>query len=133
MIQPDELWQSRRAWGAAGLLLLAGFLVLSRIALPEDRFSTICFFRLSTGVPCPGCGLTRSFSALAKFDPIGALRYHPLGPLLAIESVGLWIYWGGIALARRRPPKPKLVNGFLIAHAVLLIAVWLIRLAWWTG
>lgn len=35
-----------------------------------------------TGIPCPGCGLTRSFLALTKGDLISAFSYHLFGPIL---------------------------------------------------
>ncbi len=39
--------------------------------------STLFFDR-----PCPGCGLTTSFSAIVHLDPLSAFRAHPFGPLL---------------------------------------------------
>ncbi len=34
-----------------------------------------------TGIPCPGCGMTRSFVAIARGDLPTALEYHLFGPL----------------------------------------------------
>lgn len=31
-----------------------------------------------TGIPCPGCGMTRAFEALLHLDIAGAFYYHPL-------------------------------------------------------
>ena len=36
-------------------------------------------FRLTTGLPDPGCGMTRSMVALAHGDLTGSLYFHPLG------------------------------------------------------
>jgi len=33
-------------------------------------------------MPCPGCGLSRSFVALSHGNLWAALRFHPLGPFL---------------------------------------------------
>src|ERR1700753_3212695 len=43
----------------------------------------MCPFRLLTGIPCPGCGLTRSFCCFAHGDIRGAFSNHLLGPFLA--------------------------------------------------
>ena len=40
--------------------------------------NTRCFYRNTIGIPCPGCGLSRAFTALLKGDILGALNYHPL-------------------------------------------------------
>lgn len=40
-------------------------------------------FRLATGLPDPGCGMTRSLVALAHGDLLGSLYFHPLGIAVA--------------------------------------------------
>jgi len=53
---------------------------------------TICPFRLATGLPCPGCGLTRSWVALAHgrvSDSFGANLFGPLAFGLAVAIVTL--------------------------------------------
>jgi hypothetical protein len=40
-------------------------------------------FRRSTGLPDPGCGMTRSMVALAHGDLAGSLFFHPLGVAVA--------------------------------------------------
>jgi hypothetical protein len=42
----------------------------------------LCPFRLLTGLPCPGCGLTRSFCAMAHGHLDAAASFHLFGPLL---------------------------------------------------
>ena len=41
-------------------------------------FSVACPFYLLTGLYCPGCGITRLFFALMKFQFYQAFRYNPL-------------------------------------------------------
>ena len=41
-----------------------------------------CLFRSFTGIPCPGCGMTRSFMAIARGDVAMAVSYHLFGPLV---------------------------------------------------
>lgn len=42
----------------------------------------LCPFRLLVGMPCPGCGLTRSFCAVSQGQIFQAFKYHLFGPLL---------------------------------------------------
>ncbi|MEP7216642.1 MAG: DUF2752 domain-containing protein [Anaerolineaceae bacterium] len=42
---------------------------------------TICPFRLATGLPCPGCGLTRSWVALAHGRISASFNANLFGPL----------------------------------------------------
>jgi hypothetical protein len=78
-------WQ-RRFIGAA-VLLAAGFVVafllepgtLSRIS---GTHISACPFRNLTGLPCPGCGMTRAFHHLTHGHVAEALRYNPLSIIL---------------------------------------------------
>jgi hypothetical protein len=47
-----------------------------------------CPFRAGTGVPCPGCGLTRACGALVTGDLTAMMRFHALAPLVLIA--GAW-------------------------------------------
>jgi hypothetical protein len=44
----------------------------------------LCPFRLLTGLPCPGCGLTRSFCAMAHGNWHSAMGFHLFGPALFV-------------------------------------------------
>lgn len=57
-----------------------GVLLLSLVLPREGVGVPACPSRLITGVPCPGCGLTRSVTSLAHFDLQGAWLYNPFGP-----------------------------------------------------
>ncbi len=37
----------------------------------------VCLFHALTGLPCPGCGLTRAFSSLLHGQVQAAFAYHP--------------------------------------------------------
>ena len=41
-----------------------------------------CPFRVVTGIPCPTCGMTRSFMAIAQGDLAKAVSYNLFGPFL---------------------------------------------------
>ncbi len=64
---------------------------------------SFCPFYILTGLPCPGCGLTRAFVCLGHGQWRESLHWHPLGWLVFLLLAGLWlrngIYWlRGVAL-----------------------------------
>lgn len=76
----------RRARFPLGVLI--GVYVLS-FALPMPggdgrilRLPTVCPFNHATGLPCPGCGLTRAFVSIAHGHLVDAVRWHALSPVL---------------------------------------------------
>ncbi len=81
-----EASRARTAITGWALLLGAGALVMLGVAR--------CPVASLTGIPCPGCGSTRSVLALAHGDVHGFLRYNPaallmLGGLLAAAVTSL--------------------------------------------
>ena len=71
---------------AVFLLCAAGVLFLRLYGEVEQCIAFLpvcCPFHLITGIPCPGCGMTRAFLALAKGDLITAFHYNPFSLLLA--------------------------------------------------
>lgn len=79
-----DLLASPLAIRIAPVLLLLSF-VMPCQGLP---FS-ICFFYNVTGLPCPACGLGRSFANLAHLRWHAAVRYHPFGPAIFLLVVAL--------------------------------------------
>jgi Protein of unknown function (DUF2752) len=70
--------------------LLALLALLLAAALPTGGIGWIlCPVRTLTGVPCAGCGLTRSVIRAARGEWVAALRLHPLGPVLCLGLLGL--------------------------------------------
>ncbi|MGI8925207.1 MAG: DUF2752 domain-containing protein, partial [Tepidiformaceae bacterium] len=64
-------------------LLLACLLPLGAAA----NAPVVCPFRMATALPCPACGMTRSFIATADGGLARALAFHPLGPVLFAAAV----------------------------------------------
>ena len=58
-------------WGSLGMLLLVSHLP------PDGAGVPVCLFRAMSGLPCPGCGLTRALSSLIQGNPAAAFDYHP--------------------------------------------------------
>ncbi len=71
-------------------LLGARFIALDHLPL------TLCTFRLATGLPCPGCGVTRAVCLVTRGYWIDSLHRHPAG--LAVVVLAAW-YWLHAALA----------------------------------
>src|SRR5687768_5362657 len=69
----------RSRWASAACLAV----VVLALALPPQGFGIpLCQFHQVTRMPCPGCGLTRSFIGLAHLNLEGAVFYNPTGVLL---------------------------------------------------
>ncbi len=60
------------------------FLPLLGVPLPP-----LCMFRFTTGMSCPGCGLTRAFIHMAHGDLKSAWRFNPAAflwfPVIAVQ------------------------------------------------
>src|SRR5262245_11327824 len=82
-------------------LILVGVPLLFATAsfgrVDQFRFSS-CTFRTLTGVPCPGCGLTRSLCLVARGDWSASLQIHPLGILIAAAALGIWLLCVAVSL-----------------------------------
>jgi hypothetical protein len=85
----------------------------------------MCPFRLVTGLPCPGCGLTRSWVALLHGNLADSIRWHPLGPITVVVAVLLVL-----GVHRRFPGLMERIYSRegTRAIAAVIIVVWLIRL-----
>jgi hypothetical protein len=44
----------------------------------------LCLWKAITGVPCPGCGMTRSFAFLAHGDLVEAIEMNAFGPVMFV-------------------------------------------------
>jgi hypothetical protein len=65
---------------------MAGILLISFVFPPDGLPALpLCQFKAVTGKPCPGCGLTRSFSAISHGRLREAAAFNPFGfPLYAL-------------------------------------------------
>lgn len=77
---------------AVGVPIL--LIVLALLELPAEPTWTICGFANLTGLPCPGCGMTRGLSALLHGDVVQAIRFNPL---CLPTALGLgWLWWKAV-------------------------------------
>ena len=63
-------------------------LLLALCSPPEGPGAALCFFHSGTGLPCPGCGLTRSLSCALRGLFLESWHHHPMGlPILTLFIV----------------------------------------------
>lgn len=95
-----------------------------------------CGFVLTTGLPCPTCGMTTAFSHTVRGQLIRAFFAQPAGMLLALGTIvtfftSLWVLFTG-----RMPHWPLRLVMWLSPYRLLLIllvvllAAWGFKLAW---
>jgi hypothetical protein len=86
-----------------------------------------CSFYAMTGVPCPSCGFTTSFSLVAHLDFPNALRANSVGTLLALFCAAV-VPWAFVSAARRRymliHSAERVLITALIVFVVLMLTRW---------
>lgn len=116
----------RRAWLV--LLGLSAVFATSALWRPSDNGIILCPFRALTGYPCPGCGMTRAFSAIAHGELWRAVRYNPLSPLVFLAFIAIWV---GAAATILNWPRVRALLMRLQPSAVATNVLMVIMLAWW--
>lgn len=133
----DEIGRRRRhhlQW----LVLCAGILVASAIlnpapegltlpGLPGRSLPSLCVARNVFHVNCPGCGMTRSFVAMANGELRLAFALHRIGPvvfLLVLVQVPLRAYAVLTGALPRWARRPGLGERLSLLLVVALLANW---------
>lgn len=85
---------SRATWIVLGLGALSVVVIAAILHPSAEGHGTHtqlglppCGFIVVTGYPCPGCGLTTAFAAMAHFDPLLAAFANPFGVLLFLVTL----------------------------------------------
>lgn len=112
-----------------GLAVLTAVLVASVLWRPADDGGFIlCAFRRLTGIPCMGCGLTRSFCAIAKGEVGRAAGFHPLGPALFVAAV---VYWArGLAAVSGLGERVAACDRAVVLLRLPLVAIVALTVVW---
>ena len=80
-----------------------------------------CLFHRTTGLWCPGCGLTRAAHALLNGHPVQAVGYNLFAPLVFL-AIGLsWLTWTRQAFGR--PMANPIMRLPSRAHTGLIVAI----------
>ncbi len=100
VLTPSE---RRTRWGFLGL---ASFPLMGAVIFNVGwrPAMSICPMLNWTGIPCPSCGLTRSFMALVRGDFHQALSFHAFGPLFFLTFLGIAVCMG-LELSQNRRLK----------------------------
>jgi len=108
---------ARRTWLDRALtdihLRASAVLTVALFFMPPDGVPGVdlCMFKNSTGLPCPGCGLTRCGSNLVRGNFARAFNYNPFGFVIIPVMAGM----GVMAVLPRRWRDG--VRRFLKAHS----------------
>jgi Protein of unknown function (DUF2752) len=87
-----------------------------------------CTFLEVTGVPCPACGMTTSFSLLIRGDVANSLRANWVGTLLAGFCLAV-IPWGVYAVVRGRSLFVRSLEKALIGVVITVLGLAMLRWA----
>lgn len=129
---------SRNSWKIGRFLYLLFVSIVTIVAyfLPSLPYQPpLCLFKLMTGYPCAGCGMTRAFEAAARGYFRDAFKWHPIGLVIFF---GIWL--GAIFVAYELlSNKPFDWEGLMRRWGALLawllffafLAIWLLRLSYY--
>lgn len=119
-----------------GPLWLVFLLIPAALIYPYTPLTELVFcpFRALTGLICPGCGMTRSMTALVTADIAGSIAAHPGGPILlfgltvagVLRAADRWA--GRTVLASWRRRWKKIETPVYLVLLVAVIGLWAVRL-----
>ena len=124
----DQLGSGRARADPIPYRRLAGLALLVAWLIPvggRDRGPVLCPFRRVTGLPCPTCGLTRSWNSALHGRLGESVAFHPLGPVTIVAAAAFAAGADEKAPELARRLRSPAVAGSLAAGWV---AIWLIRL-----
>lgn len=116
-------------WLVGPLVTLVAVVALLVVARYYDRLPVRppeCGFRTATGLPCLGCGGTRSVRALVSGDLAASISFNP-GVVVGIVILLAWIATGWVRYLRGIEPPPiseqnrRLKRNLVIAGALFLL------------
>lgn len=111
-----RLWKDIREFGIAGMLLAVYMTAADRL------WGAFCSVRMNTGVPCPGCGITRAAILLLTGRWRQAWQMHPM--IYPIMLAALYFVVSRYLLGRKAAGMKWIVAGI----AVMLLAVYIQRM-----
>jgi hypothetical protein len=76
---------------AAALTLLVPYLIHIFEHGNIEQAQSLCVFKMLTGLPCPGCGITKSIIFLYQGELYKSLSYHVFGPAVVLFCLFLLI------------------------------------------
>jgi hypothetical protein len=107
-------------------------LFLALISPPHGSGIALCWFQSATGLPCPGCGMTRSLSCGIRGMFAESWNYHPMG----LFVLGLFLLTAAQSLCTNTfrdrlagfmQARARVFNGLYLAFIVTFVSFGLIR------
>ena len=91
----------------------------------------LCGVKHFLGIDCPGCGMTRSFGALAHLNFRDSIDFHPLG--IFVATYLLYVFFRTLYMQFTGKTLPTLLTQrgrdiICYAFVVFLLLVWAIKL-----
>jgi hypothetical protein len=126
----DTRTPSARAEGGSrrsAAVVLAGLSLVFVVSVfykpPETDYIPICIFKALTGLPCPGCGLTHSFCALAKGKLASAFGYNAVGPPIFLLAIGFWLRSAALLVGKLKAVRvfDRIARGRTLTTLLLLV------------
>lgn len=119
------------AAGSLAVLLTAAWLVPSADGVGTHQALGMqpCGFLMQTGLPCPGCGMTTSFSYAVRGRMIASFIAQPFGMLLCVLTAAA--FWSALYVAVTGRPAYKLLRLVpMTAHVILWPTLTLVGWVW---
>lgn len=131
----DAAAASLRSAASVFAAFAAGALLLSFLVSPEGLPSVeVCSFKGLTGLPCPGCGLTRGFCAISHGRFREAWGFNafawPLYGLSLALLPGPWLVRRYPVLASRKAQRLIFRAGGWLAAGLVVYGLCRIALLW---
>jgi hypothetical protein len=105
---------------ATGALAIGAAVLLDPAAV--EHGPVVCPVRLLTGLPCPGCGSVRAWTAAVHGDLAAAVAHNPFAVVLLVATVLLLVARLGALV--RRAPAPDIVALLTRPLALAFAATW---------
>ena len=110
-----------------------------RVYVGNKAFDYGCLFRKMTGVPCPGCGGSRSFVMALHGDFYHSIQMNPVGLLVLIFLVSVAViqiflfadslgYGRAVVVKIRRLFEPRILAFAAYFMAAVALGQWIFKL-----
>jgi hypothetical protein len=85
----NNIKSTRKIYGIVGALvtLIIPFFIMLSDHHHLETEQSFCPFKMLTGFPCPGCGITKSLVYFYEGDIYKSMSYHVLGPFVILFCV----------------------------------------------
>jgi len=117
---------------AEGIMLFAAFTGLLSVSFISPSFAEglmpHCLFRLLTGIPCPGCGMTRTFHMIGHGNFTDAFLMNPAGPAAFMLVVMLWVRSLVLIVSGRRIEvnmNGRTAQLLILSSVLMMVSVWI--------